>query len=95
MAFSKALDRKTNVTQSRSRLNLDDAVPHGLVGELAQTLGRNRALAHDEHAAGVAMPTIFDDRDVDVDDVALFQRFVVTHLMVDRGADGFGIGVGA
>ena len=41
------------------------------------------------------MPTIFDHRDVNVDDVAFFQNLVagnaVTNLMVDRSANGFGI----
>ena len=50
-----------------------------------------------EHAAGVAMPAVFDDGDVDVDDVAFFQRLVVgnamTHLVVDGGANRFGVGV--
>ena len=37
------------------------------------------------------MPAIFDDGDIDVDNVALFQDFVirdaVTNLVVDRGAN--------
>ena len=45
------------------------------------------------------MPPVFDDRDVDVDDVAFFQGFVIgnamTNLMVDGGADGLGVGVAA
>ena len=72
-------------------------MPHGFVRQLRQTLGRNGHIAHREHAAGVAMPTIFDDGDVDVDRVAFFQRLViwnaVAHLMVDRCADGLGVGV--
>ncbi len=72
-------------------------MPHGVIGELAQTLGGDGAFAHDEHAAGVAMPAIFDDGDVDVDDVAFFQRLVigyaVAHLVVDRGANRLGIRV--
>src|SRR5690606_11733121 len=52
-------------------------------------------LAHRIHAAGIAVPAVDDDRVVDVDDVALFQRLVagdaVTDHMVDRGADGLRI----
>ena len=97
MALSKALNRKANVAQAGTGLDLDDAVPHGFVGQLRQTLGRDGHIAHQKHATGVAMPTVFDDGDVDVDRVAFFQRLVignaVAHLMVDGGADGLGIGV--
>jgi len=54
------------------------------------------ALADDEHAAGVAVPAVLDDGDVDVDDVALFERLVigdaVANLVVDRGANRLGVG---
>ncbi len=43
------------------------------------------------------MEAILDHRDVDVDDVARFEflrsGYAMTHDMVDRGADGFGIGL--
>ena len=43
------------------------------------------------------MPAVFDDGDVDVDDVAFFQLLVtgnaMANLVVDRGANGFGVGV--
>ena len=42
------------------------------------------------------MPAVFDDRDVDVDHIALFQGFVIrdamTNLVVDRCAHRFGVG---
>ena len=45
------------------------------------------------HAAGIAMPAIDDDGDVDIDDVAIDQllrpRNAVADHMVDRGADRF------
>jgi hypothetical protein len=44
-------------------------------------------------AARIAMPAVLDDRNVDIDDVALLQSLVagnaVTDDMIDRGADGF------
>ena len=71
--------------------HLHDAVPHRLVGELAQALRGDRAGADDEHAARVAVPAVLDDGDVDVDDVAVLQRPLVgdavADLVVDRGAD--------
>lgn len=42
------------------------------------------------------VPAILDGRDVEVDDVAVFQRpvagYAVADLLVDRGTDGFGVG---
>jgi hypothetical protein len=72
-----------DVAQARAGLDLDDALPHGLVGDLAQALGGDRAFADDEHAAGVAVPAVLDDGDVDVDDVAVLQRPVVGDAVAD------------
>jgi GNAT superfamily N-acetyltransferase len=56
------------------------------------------AFADHEHAAGVAVPAVLDDRDIDVDRCRLFQRLVVrdavADLLVDRGAQRFGVGFG-
>ncbi len=77
-------------------LHAHDAAPHRLVGQLAQPPRLDRTFADDEHAAGVAMPAVLDDGDVDVDDVAVLQRPLVrdavADLMVDRGADRLGVG---
>ena len=54
-----------------------------------------RHVAHHKHAAGIAMPAVFDDGHVDIDDIAFFERFVtgdaMANLVVDRGADGLGV----
>ena len=96
LAFGEALDGKADVAQMDARLDHADAVPHGLVGDAAQAFGGDRAFAHHEHAAGVAVPGVFDDGDVNVHHIALFQRFfirnAVADLVVDRGANGFGVG---
>jgi len=85
-----------DVAQPDAGLDLDDALPHGVVGECAQAFGGDGAFAHDEHAAGVAMPAVLDDGDVQIDDVAVLQGAVVgdavADLVVDRGADRFRIG---
>ena len=91
LAFGKALDGMSNVAQMHPRFDHHDAVPHGLMGDLAQALGRNGAFATNEHATGVAMPTVFDHGDVDIDDVTFFKLFVignaVADLVIDRGAN--------
>ena len=89
----------TNVYQMRPGFDFHNAMPHGFIGELAQALGRDRSFSHDEHATGVAMPTVLDHRDVNVDDVPFFQDFLtgnaMANLVVDRGANRFGVGVAA
>src|SRR6185312_1839834 len=96
VALGKLLDGPADVAQARARLDHHDAMPHGLIGHGAQAPGRDRALARDEHAAGVAVPAVLDDGHVDVDDVRLLERLVVrdavADLVVDRGADRLGVG---
>ena len=41
------------------------------------------AASHDEHPTGIAVPAVLDHRDVDVDDVAFLQRFVVGNAVAD------------
>ena len=49
-------------------------------------------LTNEVHTAGIAVESAADDRDVDVDNVAIFQAFIardaMAHHMVDGGADG-------
>jgi len=96
LAFGEFLNGKANVTQMHAGFDHHDALPHGFVGEGAQTLGGDGHLAHMEHAAGVTVPAIFDDGHIDIDNVALFERLVIgdamADLVVDRGADGLGVG---
>ena len=45
-------------------------------------------LADAEHAAGVAMPAVDDDCDIDVDDVAVLQPLVAGYAVADDMVDG-------
>ena len=51
------------------------------------------SFTHEKHLTGVAVVAIFDNGDIDINDVAVFQLFVgrntVADAMVHRGADGF------
>jgi hypothetical protein len=57
-------------------------------------LRSRRDFTYTHHAAGIAVPAIFDDGDVEIDDVALFETLIardaVAHDMIDRGADRLG-----
>mmetsp|Transcript_20980 Transcript_20980/g.80928 ORF Transcript_20980/g.80928 Transcript_20980/m.80928 type:complete len:420 (+) Transcript_20980:106-1365(+) len=94
--LSKRLYGMADIAQPRAGANLGNALPHGLVSEGAEPLGGNGPLSDDEHAAGVTVPAVLDDGDVDVDDVAVLQRLVVrdavADLLVDRCADRLGVG---
>src|SRR5208282_1955398 len=91
MLLGAALYRMSNIAKSGAGTHLADAVPHAVIGDFTQTLCLHRRRPDVEHAAGVAVPTIFDDRDINIDDVAGFQFFLsghtVTDHMINRGAD--------
>ena len=92
---TKRLDRRAEIAKAGSRPNLADADPHGFTGDVDQALRGRRDLADCVHAAGVAVPAVLDDGDVDIDDVALLQALVgardaVTHDMIHGGADRLG-----
>ena len=88
------LDGVADVTEVDAGFDHLDAQFHAFVADAHQSLGENAGLADEEHFAGVAVVAVFDDGDVDIDDVAIFQFFVtgnaVADLMIHRGADGFG-----
>jgi hypothetical protein len=58
-----------------------------------QAAGHHRRGADEVHAAGVAVPAVLDDGDVDIDDVAILEHLpfagdAVADDVVDRGAHG-------
>jgi hypothetical protein len=94
------LDGVPDVAEVRAGPHLGDAEPQALEGDLAQAPGEDAAVAvtaDQEHPAGVAVVAVLDHRDVQIDDVALLERLVarnaVTDLVIDRGADGLGVGL--
>ena len=94
--FRVFLDGMTDVAQRSARFDLLDASPHTLVGDVAKALGLRGGGADAEHAAGITVIAILDGRDVEVDDVTIFQHAIsghaVAYLLVDRGADGLRVG---
>ncbi|MNP18671.1 hypothetical protein D3C76_1111620 [compost metagenome] len=85
------LDHFADVTQAAARFHQFDGHVHAFLGDLGQALGPLRHVADMEHAAGVAVKAVLDDGDVDVQGVAILQRFfvgdAVADHVVDRGAD--------
>jgi hypothetical protein len=64
------LDGPADVAEGGARLHRLDPLPHGRVRHVQQAAGLGRDLAHRVHPAGVAVPAIDDDGDVDVGHVA-------------------------
>ncbi len=95
-ALGEGLDDVADVAQPRTRFDQRDAMPHGLEGDVNQPLHMLGYGADTEHAAAVAVESVLDDGDVDVDHIAALQRFVVRNAVaddiVDRGADRRGVG---
>src|SRR5882724_4734058 len=90
LRLDKTLDGVADVAGGGAGLYRGDAAHHRLVGHLDQPLGLAGDRAHRIHPAGIAIPTLDDEGDVDVDDVAFLEQPVPGHAVadhvVDRGA---------
>src|SRR5262249_6190268 len=93
LAFGVALDGSADIAGSGAGLDGGDAPHERVVGDLEQSLRRARDLADAIHAARIAVPAVDDERHVDIENVALFQRTrardAVADHVVERGADRF------
>lgn len=63
-----------------------------------QTFAHDGRLTDDKHFRGIAVETIFDYGDINVNDIAIFQqlgvvRDTVAHHFINRNANGFRIAV--
>ena len=92
VALGEGLDGVADVAEEGAGLDHADAAPHGLVTGIGEPTRQHRHVADRVHAAGVAMPAVADDGDVDVQDVAALQgpvvRDAVADDMIHGGADG-------
>ena len=95
--FGVSLNYVSDIAQSSTRLDLINAQPETFVSRLTQASGRDRRLTDHEHPAGIPVPPVFDDRDVQIDDIPGLEHPVtwnaMAHLMVDRRTDRFGVGL--
>src|SRR5581483_12097347 len=90
LRLDEALDRVTDVAGGGAGLDRGNAAHHRLIGHLDQPLGLSRDRRYRIHPAGIAVPALEDEGDVDIDDVAFLERAVAGHAVadhvVDRGA---------
>src|SRR5262245_32904996 len=71
LLFHEALDRVADVAQVPTRPDRTDAAPHRIEANLREPGGLYRRRSDHVHAARVAVVTVLDDRDIDIDDVAI------------------------
>src|SRR5204863_6445169 len=81
LRLDKTLDGVADVAGGGAGLYRGDAAHHRLVGHLDQPLGLAGDRAHRIHPAGIAIPTLDDEGDVDVDDVAFLEQPVPGHAV--------------
>ena len=92
--FGNLLAGIAYVAQCRAGFDGFDARHHGIVGGVYQALGDGGDFADGKHAARVAVEAVFFDGEVDIDDVAFFEGFVVGDAVADDVVDGCAAGFG-
>ena len=94
--FGNLLAGIADVAEGGAGFDRFDTRHHGGVGHVDQALGNRGDFADGKHTAGVAVEAVFFDGQVDVDDVAFFERLVVGNAVADDVVDGStaGFGVG-
>lgn len=96
MGFGDGLDGVADIAQCNARFYRFDPGHHRVICNVDQLLCLDRNfVAENVHPAGIAVPAIDDDSDVDIRDIAI-QNFLrsgntVAYDMVDRNAAGLGI----
>src|SRR5690606_40017978 len=89
--FGECLDYIADIGQGGPRPHLLDPEHERLVCHVDEALCAHTDLSDRKHSAGVAVPAVENDCDVDVEDVALVQPALagdaVADYVFDRGAD--------
>ena len=72
--FGMMLDGVSDVAESGAGADGANTAPQTFAGGLAQAARQQRRFANIKHAAGVAMPAVFFDGNVNVENIAISQR---------------------
>ena len=93
LLFGVTLNGMADIAQSHARSDHLDTDAHALVTDPCYTPRDNRRLTDEKHLAGVAVITVLNDRDIDIDDVAVLEDLAagdaVADLVIDRGTYRF------
>ena len=71
VGFGVLLNDMTQVAQCGPGFDQRQRLIQAFLGDADQAISMGCDVADTDHDAGIAMPAIFDHRDVDVDDVAI------------------------
>lgn len=85
--FRVALDRVADIAQRCARLYNFNPAHEAFIGGVHQLGGFDGNLAHGIHAAGIAKPAIELGGDVNIDDIAFYQRAFARNAMADNMID--------
>ncbi len=92
--FGMTLNCTTDVSEGAAWTNSPNSVPETFPGNPAKPTSLYRWRSDLEHSASVAVISILDDGDVDIEDVSVaqdsFAGYPMANLMIYRGANGFG-----
>jgi hypothetical protein len=87
LAFGVLLDGRADVAEPRAFLHLRDRELEALARDLRHLARLRRRLADVEGGRGVAVETLVDRRDVDVDDVAVLEHLAPRDAVADDLVD--------
>lgn len=87
MLFRMSLYRMADIAHMIAGLGLFNAEHQAFVSDIDQALCLDRNIADQKHAAGVAMPSVQHWRNIDIDDVAIFQPLIGWDTMADDMVD--------
>src|SRR5258706_5369537 len=85
--FRAALDGMADIAEPCAGMDRGDPAPHAFIGDIAQAACLYGRLAHEKHAAGVAVIAILDDGNVKIDDIAGLEFFVTRHAVANHVID--------
>ena len=90
LLFGVALDGVADIAERGAGAGGLDAEHQAFIGDIDEFLRLQRHVADEEHAAGIAVPAIDNDRDIDVDDIAVLElagrRNAVADDVIDADA---------
>ena len=89
--FNVLLYGRAHIAEPLTWGELVDTQPHAVEGNLCQSLRLAARFTHEIHATGVAVESLFDNRDIDIDRITGLERALarnaVTNDMIDRCAN--------
>ena len=82
--FSMALNGVSDIAKASAGFYLSNTSDHGIIRAGDKTVCADSRLPNEKHSTGVAMKPVFNDGNIDVNDVAIFQFFSGRDAMADH-----------